>query len=522
MNRTNRILVACFRIWQFALAPAVLALGLAACAPVPLDAPKPVSRALSPDGSTLLQVNAQRVTQGNPAGVSSLVTLEDGNVALGARLRLIERAQKSIDLQYFLMKPDLGGALVLTALLDAADRGVRVRFLLDDVFTTMPDHALGLLDVHPGIEMRIFNPSPRPGWKAAGFVTDFSRVNRRMHNKSFIADGAWAIVGGRNIADEYFQIDTSSEFADFDMLVVGPSVQGISASFDHYWNDGWSVPMDQLRPEPSPDDLADARSDLMARLEPARGVYEHAIDDPFFRRLRAGEIRVFQGKVEVVVDDPAKLKVPVPEGQKILAQDLLTRMKYAKKRVVLLTPYFVPEDYGAQLFSDLAARGVRVQIVTNSLGSTNHAYVHAGYKRHRQALLAAGVELYEIRSDAPQALGLVPEDTETGVVMHTKLAVIDDDQVFVGSLNLDPRSIKQNTEFGIFVRSRAFAGALWSALEEDLQLFTYRVAAAPDGDLRWHYEAPSAASVTDREPGATTWKNFVVGITALLGIEEQL
>ncbi|WP_193139350.1 phosphatidylserine/phosphatidylglycerophosphate/cardiolipin synthase family protein [Meridianimarinicoccus sp. MJW13] len=504
------------------LAPMFVALGLAGCAPVPLDAPKPVSRALVSDGSTMLQRIARTHTSDNPDGDSSLVTLEDGNIALGARLRLIERAERTLDLQYFLMKPDLGSALVLTALLDAADRGVRVRVLLDDVFTTMSDDALGLLDVHPGIEVRIFNPSPRPGWKAAGFVTDFNRVNRRMHNKSFVADGSWAIVGGRNIADEYFQIDTSSEFADFEMLVIGPAVQGISASFDHYWNDGWSVPIGQLQRDPSPEELAEVRANLVARLKPARNVYEGAVNDPFFKRLSAGQIPSFTGRVEVVVDDPAKLKVPVPEGQKILAQDLLTRMKNAKKRVVLLTPYFVPEDYGARLFSDLAERGVRVQIVTNSLGSTNHAYVHAGYRRHREALLAAGVELYEIRSDTPQALGLVPEGDETGLVMHTKLAVIDDDAVFVGSLNLDPRSIKQNTEFGTFVRSRAFAGAVWSALDNDLPLYTYRVVAGPDGDLLWYYDAPGAASVTDREPGATAWKNFVVGLTAFLGIEEQL
>ena len=501
---------------------AVMCLALTACTPVPLDAAKPITMAAAPPQTSLLQTTARQSNRNLGPAQSSFAPLNDGNEALGARLRLIELAEHTLDLQYFLIKPDLGGALVSQALLAAADRGVRVRFLLDDVFTTVSDQTLGLLNTHPNIDLRVFNPSRRPGPKSAGFITDFSRINRRMHNKSFTADGAFAIIGGRNIADEYFQINTTSEFADFDMLVTGPAVAGISRTFDLFWNDGWSVPIDHLREAPTEAQLTEVRSELNARLVPARDTYNRAVNDPYFDRLSDGREPIYAGRATVVTDKPGKLKVPLSQGERTLAETLLGRMKNARHDVLLLTPYFVPEDYGARLFADLAARGVRVRIVTNSLGSTNHAYVHAGYRRHRAGLLDAGVQLYEIRPDALQVLGLVPPGDQTGLVMHTKLAVIDGQDVFVGSLNFDPRSIKQNSEFGAFIDSVPLANQMLTVLEKGLPKYTYRLSKGPEGALQWNYDNPAAVSTTQKEPGATAWKNIVVSITALLGVELQL
>lgn len=505
-----------------AFAAAVLCLCAVACTPVPLDAPKPVTRAETRPAHGRLQTIARQFGQGQSPSKSSFAPLNDGNEALGARLRLIEAAEHTLDLQYFLMKPDLAAALVVQALLSAADRGVRVRFLLDDVFSSTDDEALGLLNAHPNIELRIFNPTMRPGPKFVGFITEFSRINRRMHNKTFTADRAFAIIGGRNIADEYYQIDTTSEFADFDMLVAGPAVAVISRAFDLFWNDGWSIPMDRIRDAPTKAQLAGARADLDMQLIPARSTYDRAVDDPYFDRLGTARQPIYSGRATIVTDAPAKLKVPVSQGERALAETLLRHIKSARQEVLLLTPYFVPEDYGARLFADLATRGVRVRIVTNSLGSNNHAYVHAGYRRHRVPLLTAGAELYEIRPDALQVLGLVPPGDETGLVMHTKLAVIDGRQVFVGSLNVDPRSIKQNTEFGVFIDSPPLARQMLAALNEGIDEYAYRLALAPDGTLRWLYDNPAAATVTDREPGATFWKNIVVGVTEFLGVELQL
>lgn len=513
INGTRRLVL------PFAL---LVSAAFSGCTPVPLGAEKPVTMSLAPTDSSRLQLAEREAKLGYDSSLTSFAPLQDGNEALGARLRFIEAAQNSLDLQYFLMKPDLGGALIALSLIGAADRGVRVRLLLDDVFTTVDDHGLGLLNAHPNIDVRIFNPSMRPGSKSLGFVTEFSRINRRMHNKSFIADGTFAIVGGRNIADEYFQINTTSEFADFEMLVAGPAVEQISAYYDLYWNDDWSIPMEKLRKPPSQDELDDQRAEFEALMMSARQTYEKAVNDPFLERVIAGKELVLQGRTRVVADSPEKLKVPVPDGQRLVAEDLLRQIKHAKSEVWVLTPYFVPEDYGARLFAEVAQRGVKVRIVTNSLASNNHAYVHAGYRRHREMLLKAGVELYEVRADTLQVTGAVPEGDKTGVVMHTKMALIDGKDVFIGSLNFDPRSFKQNTEIGFFIDSPKIAGLIDESLHAGLATYTYRLELASDGEFEWHYDYPAAPSVTRKEPGASVWTNFVVGVTELLNVELQL
>lgn len=495
---------------------------LLGCSAVPLDAPKPVTRALSAPASSSLGRAVSALARKHPAGHSTVTPLVSGNESLGARLRIIEQAEHTLDLQYFLMKPDLAGGLIVQALLKAADRGVRVRFLVDDIFTPVRDDVLGLMDAHPNLELRIFNPTPRPGPKSLGLMTSFRRINRRMHNKTFTADGAVAIVGGRNIADEYYQIRTTSEFADFEVLLTGPVVAEVSEAFDLYWNDGWAIPMSRLHKLPSKTDMRQAQARLNAQLEAAEAVYTKAIDDPHFQMHLSGEGPSYAGKATVVVDDPAKVKTPVRGGTRILSEALFQRIAKARKEVVIVTPYFVPEDYGARLFAELAERGVRVRIVTNSLGSTNHSYVHAGYHRHRVKLLHAGVELYEVRADALQVLGQVQPGDKTGLVMHTKLAVIDGLDVFVGSMNMDPRSVKLNSEFGVFIESNGFAGYILDAVASGTRQYTYRLSLDAEDNLLWHYDNGPAPGVTDREPGATLWKRLVVGITGLLGVELQL
>lgn len=502
------------------LAVVLFAVGLfGACTPVPLNEPKPESVARAASYSKALASYSAEMTDNGRAS-NAVIPLDTGYQALGGRLRLIEKARDTLDLQYFLLKPDYAGAIVAAALLNAADRGVRVRLLLDDVFTTAKDDELAILDAHPNIDVRIYNPLPRPGAKFWGFVSDFRRVNRRMHNKTFTADGLFSIVGGRNIADEYFEIDASAEFADFDLVLTGQAVTEISRSFDLFWNDGWSVPLKRLRKPPSQDKLADLQKLVFKDIGPARDYYQKAIYDPFFETLGTGSQNVYHGKVRVVTDIPDKLKTPVKGGTRVLAEDLLREIRDAQKSVLILTPYFVPEDYGAQLLSDLARRGVTVQIVTNSIASTNHVYTHAGYRRHREPLLDAGVELYEVRSDAHQLADEQPN--ASAVVLHTKLAVIDGEQVFVGSLNLDPRSIKLNSEFGVYVHSKRFAQDTTLNLERALTTYTYRLTLLDEGQLAWQYEGVEPFRLTNSEPNATFGKNLVVWLTTLLSIELQL
>ena len=492
---------------------------LAACGTLPLDEPKPVTIAQPPaHGSTLKALSAE-LTE-NPTHANAVIPLETGNQALGARLRLIERAENTLDLQYFLLKPDYAGAIVAASLISAADRGVRVRLLLDDVFTTASDDELAVMNTHPNIDVRIYNPAPRPGAKFWGFVFDFNRVNRRMHNKTFTADGAWSIVGGRNIADEYFEINPTEEFADFDLAVTGTAVSDIAQTFDLFWNDGWAVPLEMLSAPPPQEEIANVREQLFQDISLAQDAYDRAISDPFLDRVGRDPGTVYFGRVDVVTDLPAKLKEPVVGGTRILAEDLLNRIKSASKSVTILTPYFVPEDYGTRLFSELSERGVSVQIVTNSIASTNHVYTHAGYRRHRTPLLMSGVQLHEVRADPPET---ATEDINGGkVVLHSKLVIIDEEKVFAGSLNFDPRSIKLNSEFGVFVHSPKFARDITRALSEAIDTYTYRLTKTDDNMLAWLYAGDGTNTLTSAEPGASFGRLFVVGVTTLLGVELQL
>ena len=489
---------------------------LVACTPVPLNEPKVESVSRAASKSHVLTSFAAEITESGHAQ-NAIIPLDTGNQALGARLWLIDNARDTLDLQYFLLKPDNAGALFVAALLNAADRGVRVRVLLDDVFTTAKDDELAILDAHPNVEIRIYNPAPRPVAKFWGFVSEFQRVNRRMHNKTFTADGLFGIVGGRNIADEYFEINTTAEFADFDLIISGKAVEDVSRSFDLFWNDGWAVPLKRLRAPPSKNEIVDIQRQVFDRDNIARDHYQKALNDPFLRQLGADSPEVYRGQVSVVTDIPDKLKSPVKGGTRVLAEDLLRNIRDAKNSVLILTPYFVPENYGARLFSELAERGVKVQIVTNSIGSTNHVYTHAGYRRHRVPLLEAGVELYEVRSDALEAAG--EEENPLPIVLHTKLVVLDSEEVFVGSLNVDPRSIKLNSEFGIYVQSKRFAQDTISKISPALGLYTYKLVLLDDGKLGWRYDGATPRVLATSEPGASLGKKLVIWLTTLLSVE---
>ena len=498
-------------------------LAIAGCTQVPLDAPRDQSRA------TDLQPQVRRDTKlaaelARHPGQSAILPLVDGNDALGARIDMIETAEHSIDLQYFLIKPDHAGALIATALLDAADRGVRVRFLLDDALTTANDSQIARLDVHPNINVRLFNPMSRSSPTFWNYLVDFDRVNRRMHNKSMTADGVLSIVGGRNIADEYYRIGQASEFADFDVLLAGPVAEDIGRQFDLFWNDPLAVPLAALMAQRGRTlELAVADSDLQERhAEAIKGYYRRAMDSTYLRDVREGRIAPEIVPIRLTTDHPDKLKVPISKGDRRVAMELLDRMNRATSEIILLTPYFVPQDWGEAFFSDLARRGVRVRIVTNSLASNNHAYVHGGYMHRRRDLLEAGVELYEIRADAPEVTGDIPQGSELKMTMHTKLALIDGRDIFVGSLNFDPRSIKINTELGIFLSDPEAGGKLRAALENVLPEIAWKLGIDGKGRLTWTYAHGEKTELRYTDPDAGAWAKLQAGIARILPVEELL
>lgn len=490
---------------------------LGACTYVPFETNRPKDSALPPSPSTISRLE-KSIGEKLTGDQVVMAPLGDGNDALGARLRMIEQAQTSIDLKTFLIKPDTAGALVWIALYDAAERGVRVRVLYDDVFTSAQDEEIATLDAHPNVEIRTYNPLSRNSTVVGNFLLDFRRVNRRMHNKAFVVDGSLAIIGGRNIADEYYQIETASEFADFDLFVAGPPVEQLSDAFDDFWNDEWAVPVENFA---RGDETALSKAIAVLRAvpdAPASKVYTGAVNSQYLKDLSERKKPLYRGTAYVVSDDPEKLRRPPGQGPFKVGNAFYNTLLSAKREVLIVTPYFVPEDYGADIFERLVSRGVRVRILTNSLASTNHAYVHGGYARYRNRLLQSGIEFLEVRPDAP----LIVEGSQTPLVLHSKLAIVDASKLFVSSTNIDPRSIRQNTEIGMVIESPTLAGEILKQLNSEVGDYVFEVFAGPEGAPVWRYVGAGISGSFHTEPNASFWRKLLAQLGGWRPIEQQL
>jgi len=481
---------------------------LMGCATPPLDFPKVRSTAITDtDGTTLAQYSDEW-RSGQP-GSNGFYPLSQGLDAFGARLALMDQSEVSIDAQYFLMKPDDAGLVFAAQLLDAADRGVRVRLLLDDVFTTVDDKGLGVLDSHPNIEVRIFNPVPRQGAYFVNYLANFERANRRMHNKSLIVDNQVAIVGGRNIAVEYFQLQTAGEFIDFDMLAAGPIVHQVSNAFDRYWNDPLAIPLEALHRGSNPGEQEGGLEWL--RQQMAAGgdsIYAGAITTELMQRFYADELPPYYADARLLVDDPEKLREPVSRHHQIVATGIGAELLGANSEIIIYTPYFIPRERGLELIRELRGRGVRIVVVTNSLATNNHTAVHAAYSRYRKDLLKAGVELWEARADAASITGQDASTDLTGLTLHTKGILVDRRLVITGSLNLDPRSIDINTELVLFVQSPELAARLTEAAIESIPQIAYRLQLDEHGELIWQADIDGRPVTERQEPQTTWWQRF--------------
>jgi putative cardiolipin synthase len=497
---------------------------VAGCATGPIDYPRNYSVAEPPDTNTRFARELAEWYAANPehAGRSAFYPLVGGNDAFGARLALADMAERSIDVQYFLMKPDSAGLVFSASLLEAADRGVRVRFLLDDVFTTVKDSNLELLDQHPNIEVRIFNPIGRGGFYYANYLADFKRANRRMHNKSFTVDNAASIVGGRNIADEYFELKQETEFRDFDMLALGDIAVEISATFDRFWNHKLSVPVAAFRSGSGRSLLTEARADVTAdERARAEAIHRHAIESDLVQQLVDDAIPLFIGDSEIVTDDPEKLLNNVSPDQQILVTRLAEMVANAESEVVVATPYFIPGRNGVEFWRSVVDNGVRVVIVTNSLASNNHVPVHAAYARYRHDIIQAGVELYELRVDATDIPENPNEEQFDAVTLHTKAVIIDRRHTAIGSLNLDPRSIDINTEMALLIDSPALAEAIVVPALERIQKAAYRLSEDENGKLNWTASIDGVTVVETNEPQSGNWRRFKAFLSRILP-ESQL
>jgi len=418
------------------------------CARLPQDVLREPSTAFPDTHDTRIGRHARAEMQMHP-GESGYLLLGNGLDAFVARVVLAQRAERSIDTQYYMIHNDVVGSLFVDQLYKAAERGVRVRLLVDDIDQEGRDFGAAILDSHPNIEVRIFNPFARNTGRTLQYVTGFGKQTRRAHNKSFTVDNQATILGGRNIGDEYFEADPEMAFFDLDVLAVGPVAGEVSASFDQYWNNQLSYPISALvESTPTPQEIDQRKKifdDFIAQQIDSEYL-QHLRNSDLANRLRQDRVTYHWGGGVVVADDPEKLTHDTAETKYRLTEKLAPYMADIQEELVVFSPYFVPGKSGVAFFKQLRDRGVQVKILTNSLASTDVGIVHAGYARYRKALLRMGVELYELNRNLSRE---ERKAIKEGVIgrskssLHAKCFVLDRESVFIGSLNLDPvRSYK--------------------------------------------------------------------------------
>ncbi len=454
-------------------------LSLTACGGLPKGGERTASTALKDTGHTALAAIVRHKVSAHP-GQSGLHELPIGAGALAARLALADAAQRSLDVQYFIWNKDEAGKVLLERLFRAADRGVRVRLLLDDLGTMPSDKVLLAIDSHPNIEVRMFNPVALRSPRLLGMVVDFGRINKRMHNKSFTADGQVSIVGGRNIGDEYFDANAKMNFADLDVVVIGPVVKEVSDEFDLYWNNQSAIPIAALaKQNTTPEQFATMRAALIAHHDTTKATaYAQSLrDSEFARQIRSRNVPFHWGKATIVNDHPDKVATSANKTETHLAPQLRELADKTKRELFLISPYFVPGKQGVEFLAGVEQRGVRVVVITNSLASTDGVPVHSKYQLYRKPLIEAGIELYEIKPTAGAQLKRrfrEPAGSSTGG-LHAKTFALDRRIGFIGSYNLDPRSSKLNTEMGVLYDCPPLASRLPEQIERKLPQNAYRV-----------------------------------------------
>ena len=493
---------------------------LTGCAGLPPQDGRSISTADLDTGETRLgRAIAPRVAA-HP-GKSGVYALADAHDAFAARVTLARAAERTLDVQYYIWRNDMTGSLLFGALREAADRGVRVRLLLDDNNTSGLDTQLAALDAHRNIEVRLFNPFIVRGMRALGFLTDFARANRRMHNKSFTADSQATVVGGRNIGDAYFGAAGDMLFADLDVMAVGPVVTEVARDFDRYWNSLSAYDAGQLLPPAGQQaiDQVAAAARAVERSAHATGYVRAIRESAFFNDLVSGKLDLEWALTRMISDDPAKGLGQARPGT-LIFDKIRETMGQPVSELNLVSPYFVPTDAGVDTFVAMTRKGIKIRVLTNALEATDVPAVHAGYAKHRKRLLAAGVSLYELRrlsSGTPLRQGLGASGSSTSS-LHSKTFAVDRTRVFIGSFNFDPRSARLNTEMGFVIDSPAMAGRIAGAFDDLIPAASYQVRLSNDGKLRWH-EQQNASAPHEVEPGTTFGQRAAVWFMSILPID---
>ncbi len=491
----------------------ILAISLTGCATskvVPYERPAPdYAKPAVPDGIFFEIESTIRAQHGT--GTSGFGLIDSNEDGLRWRLALIDSARHSIDVQYYLWYGDNAGRLLMKRLLDAADRGVRVRMLVDDLNTllsdagsvAMRDRIAALVDAHPNLELRLFNPWTNRDIAArvGEGMSDFKRVNQRMHNKVMIVDNRATIIGGRNIGDEYMGLHEAFNFHDLDVLGIGPVSRQASDVFDAYWNSDWVMPVSALRIPTSTDEQAQAQATLIQRINQAASLEQFPLESrSWSTELEALQETLHPGTSRVVSDLPASDSI-----DHVMLEQIYTLMAAAQSELLIVNAYIIPAERGIEALRKLTSHGVDIRILTNSLASHDVPAVNSHYKQWRKPILETGAELYEMRHDAliqPLVSDTAPMRAEF-MGLHSKAMVIDRARVFIGSMNFDPRSAMINTEMGVIINSNTLAEALAILIERDmLPANSWQVELDEDGELRWINDTETVTT----QPARTWWQ----------------
>jgi putative cardiolipin synthase len=462
--------------------------------------------------------------------LTGIYLLRSGLDAFVGRAVLARQAERSIDVQYYMFHQDTVGRLLINELLDAADRGVRVRLLVDDMYGGEADDVWLSLDSHPSFEVRLFNPFVRGRSKNLQFLTRLKTVNHRMHSKTFTVDNQATIVGGRNIGDEYFEADPNLAFSDLDVLAIGPVVPDVSSEFDQYWNSEYAFPMTTLLPDSEVKPIDQLRQDLDDFYAQSQTTtYIDALNNsPLAKALRTHTAKLSFAKAIVIHDSPEKLEKSETWKDGLLISQLAPYILKASEEFILVSPYFVPGQRAADALCEMSQNGVKVHILTNSLASNDVAAVHTGYIRHRKQLLRCGVHLFELNEQLKKVesklFTWLPGLSKSS--LHAKTMSMDHKAMFVGSFNFDQRSLFINNEIGILFYEPKLAGQSADHFDRYIGKVAFKVELVTDENgresLRWIGQDKDKEIVYDDEPYAGFWKKLSVQLMRILPIDSML
>ena len=451
---------------------------------------------------------------------SGLHPLSDGLDAFAARYQLLSMAEERIDIQYYIWQNDMSGRLLFSALLEAADRGVQVRLLLDDNNTMGLDKTLSELDRHANIQIRLFNPFSFRTLRALGYLSDFARLNRRMHNKSITVDDRVTIVGGRNIGDEYFGAGKQPLFSDLDVMAIGPVVGEVAADFERYWHSG-AVKNFAAVVDEAANDARTALPEAWRDSEQVQRYMQRVHSCGYMSQLDSGKLEMIWAPARLLSDDPRK-GLGKARRSTLLPQRMLEVIGRPQRQFDIISAYFVPTRAGVAQLLTLVRSGVKIAILTNSLAANDVSVVHAGYAKWRKKLLRHGVKLYELkpqnsREEKPHDRGLTGN---SGSSLHAKTFSVDNQKVFIGSFNFDPRSAVLNTEMGLLIESEVLASDIHQRFVEEMRERAWTLRLDKWGRVNWvEYEGEAGEIVHKHEPETRFYQRLLVRLVWRLPVE---